>query len=172
VLMGKSTDKVLARGHDRLSTFGIGAELGKREWLALVSELLRSGCVEEEPQYRTLQLTGEGRRALKERRAFSFSKPRFGEKAKKLRGGTAPLAVASADERLFEALRRLRKEIADAQDVPAYVIFSDATLRELAAAKPTTLAAFRRIGGVGDAKLERYGERFVAEIRAFNDGRT
>lgn len=167
VLMGKSTDKVLARGHDRLSTFGIGTELGKREWLALISELLRSGWVEEDSQYRTLLLTDEGRRALKEHRAFSFSKPRFVEKTKKSQGKAAPIAAASADERLFETLRRLRKEIADAQDVPAYVIFSDATLRELSAAKPTTLAAFRRIGGVGEVKLERYGERFVTAIRSF-----
>ena len=168
VLMGKRTDKVLARGHDRLSTFGIGAELGKSAWLALISELLRSGCLEEEPQYRTLQLTGEGRRALNERRALTFASPRFVEKKKKGRGKAAAIVVASSDEPLFEALRRLRKEIADAQDVPAYVIFSDATLRELASAKPSTLAAFRQIGGVGDTKLERYGERFVTEICAFD----
>jgi ATP-dependent DNA helicase RecQ len=166
VLMGKATEKVRDRGHERLSTFGIGSELGKNEWLALISELLRSGCLEEDPQYRTLLLTGEGRRALNERRTFSFSKPRVVEKVKKVRGRAATIAVASADESLFEALRRLRKEMADAQDVPAYVVFSDATLRELASAKPATLAAFRQIGGVGDAKLERYGERFVTAIRS------
>ncbi len=165
VLMGKATQKVLDRGHSRLSTFGIGTELAKNEWLALVSELLRGGCLEEEPQYRTLQLTGEGRRALNERRTFSFAKPRLVQKTKKARGRASTVALASADESLFEALRSLRKEMADAQDVPAYVVFSDATLRELASAKPATLAAFRQIGGVGDAKLERYGERFVSAIR-------
>ena len=163
--MGKATQKVLDRGHTRLSTFGIGTEFAKNEWLALISELLRGGCLEEDPQYRTLLLTDEGRRALNERRTFSFAKPRLVEKTKKARGRASTTAVASADEGLFEALRSLRKEMADAQDVPAYVVFSDATLRELASAKPATLAAFRQIGGVGDAKLERYGERFVSAIR-------
>jgi len=165
VLMGKVTEKVRDRGHERLSTFGIGTEFVKNEWLALISELLRSGCLEEDPQYRTLLLTAEGRLALNERRTFTFSKPRVIEKVKKARGRASAIAVASADEGLFEALRHLRKEMADAQDVPAFVIFSDATLRELASAKPATLAAFRQIGGVGDAKLERYGERFVSAIR-------
>ena len=149
VLTGKVTEKVRDRGHERLSTFGIGTEFAKNEWLALISELLRSGCLEEDPQYRTLLLTDEGRLALNERRTFTFSKPRVVEKVKKARGRASAIAVASADEGLFEALRRLRKEMADAQDVPAFVIFSDATLRELASAKPATLAAFRQIGGVG-----------------------
>jgi ATP-dependent DNA helicase RecQ len=168
VLLGRQTEKVVARGHDRLSTFGIGADRTKTEWLALVSELLHSGCIEEDPQYRTLLLTAEGRLALNERRTFAFSKPRFVEKPRKRRAERMPAAIGATDEGLFEQLRRLRKEIADDQNVPPYVVFSDATLRELAAEKPATLAAFRQIGGVGDTKLARYGERFVAAIRAFS----
>ncbi len=168
VLLGRLSEKVEARGHDGLSTFGIGAERSRAEWLALISELLRLGWVAEDPQYRTVAITDEGRRALRERRECTFAKPRLVERSRKRRGKAAKApSRARADDGLFEALRRLRKQVADAQDVPPYVVFSDATLRELAAAKPTSLTAFRSISGVGDVKLQRYGESFVEAIRSF-----
>ncbi|MBV8530609.1 MAG: HRDC domain-containing protein, partial [Candidatus Eremiobacteraeota bacterium] len=168
VLLGRWTDRVVARGHNRVSTFGVGADRSKGEWLALISELLRIAWIEEDPEHRTLVLTGEGRRALKERRAFTFAKPRFVEKAGKRqrKAAAASPARTAGDEELFETLRGLRKRLADAQGVPPYVVFSDATLRELAAKKPTSLEAFRRISGVGDVKLERYGEAFVETVRS------
>ena len=164
VLLGLSTEKVLERRHDALSTFGIGTEYTKAEWLALGSELLRLAYVEQEPEHRTLLLTQEGLRALKEQRALEFVKPRAVARTKKAGKGKAAASIASHDTDLFEALRRLRKGIADEQGVPPYVVFSDATLREMTIHKPTTQTAFRAISGVGDTKLERYGQAFVAEI--------
>jgi ATP-dependent DNA helicase RecQ len=169
VLLGRATDTVVARGHDRLSTFGVGTEFTKAEWLALVSELLRVGWIELEPEHRTLHLTHEGRDALKERRPFEFAKPRIVGKPAKRRQktGRGDALEAPFESDLFEHLRSLRKRLAQDQGVPPYVVFSDATLRELAAKKPATLAAFRDVSGVGDVKLERYGEPFVAAIGEF-----
>jgi ATP-dependent DNA helicase RecQ len=168
VLLGKRTEKVIAWGHDRLSTFGIGAEQSKGEWMALLSELMRTGCIEQDPEHRTLLVTESGLRALKEHRAFTFAMPRFVAKAEKRRSRRLRAAPSVHDDALFERLRRLRKRLADDQGVPPYVVFSDATLRELCTHQPVTLQAFRQIGGVGDVKLERYGTAFVEAIRSFD----
>ncbi len=165
VLLGKATEKVRSWGHDRISTFGIGLEFGKAAWQSFISELLRLGHLEREPERRTLLLTQEGLRALKEQRTFEFAKPRAVEKTRKGRGRSAAPTATAMDDDLFQGLRALRKSIADEQGVPPYVVFSDATLRELAARKPHTLSAFRQISGVGDVKLERYGETFLEAIR-------
>jgi len=86
VLLGKRTEKVTQWGHDRLSTFGIGAEQSKREWMAVLSELLRTGCVEQDSEYRTLFVTEEGLNALREQRTFAFAMPRSVAKPEKRRG--------------------------------------------------------------------------------------
>jgi len=170
VLMGKTTEKVAQWGHDRISTFGVGDEHTKDEWNALLSELLRLGYLEREPTHRTLLLTGEGLAALKEQREVQFSKSRMvSSKGKRRKKGAIGASSPQADD-LFEHLRRLRKRLADEQGVPPYVVFSDATLREMSAAKPLTPVAFRAVGGVGDMKLERYGETFVDAIGAFEAG--
>ena len=171
VLLGKPTEKVEAWGHDRISTFGVGAEHTKDEWMALISELLRLGLLEQEAERRTLVLTPEGLEALKDGRTIECAKPRTVRKAKKERAGKSRgMLTPEVDASLFETLRRLRKSLADEQGVPPYVVFSDATLRELCAHRPASLGAFRQIGGVGDVKLERYGEAFVEAIRAFAAG--
>jgi ATP-dependent DNA helicase RecQ len=168
VLIGKRTEKVTQWGHDRLSTFGIGAEQSKREWMVVLSELTRTGCIEQEPEHRTLFVTAEGLTALREHRTFAFAMPRFVAKPEK-RGRALRASLPTVlDDALFERLRRLRKRIADDQGVPPYVVFSDATLRDMCAHQPVTLHAFRQIGGVGDVKLERYGSAFVEVIRSFD----
>lgn len=168
VLLGNATEKVVARGHDGLSTFGIGKEYSKTEWIALTSELLRLGLLEQSAEHKTLHLTPDGVAALKERRTLEFAKPRaVAGKSPKSRKKTDRSTIPAYESDLFEALRRLRKQLADEQNVPPYVVFSDSTLRELAAHKPASLAAFRGISGVGDVKLERYGEPFVTAIREF-----
>jgi ATP-dependent DNA helicase RecQ len=167
VLRGERTEKVLSWGHERLSTFGIGKEYGKDQWTAVLSELMRTGCVEE-GEHRTVVLTNEGRQALKERRTFLFAMPRAIERKKgRHRKAAATNDVAVGDEGLFDRLRALRKKLADEQGVPPYVVFSDATLRDMVAVQPSTLAAFRQIGGVGDVKLTRYGEVFLQAISSY-----
>ncbi len=165
VLVGKRSEKVLAWNHDALSTFGIGNEYDRADWLAIASELIRMGWIEQEVERKTVQLTPEGRNALREERSFFFAK-RPKVKRAKARKERASVTSGSADDSLFERLRVLRKAIADEANVPPYVVFSDATLLEFATHKPQTLAAFRAISGVGDVKLERYGRQFVDEICA------
>jgi ATP-dependent DNA helicase RecQ len=170
VLLGTASEKVKNWGHESLSTFGVGTELSRDEWMSLLSELLRLGYVEQESTHKTVLLTGDGMAALREKREVSFAPPRFvgGKGKKKTRKGAA--AAEPFEEDLFEHLRRLRKGLADAQGVPPYVVFSDAALKEMARIKPTTSAAFRGVSGVGDVKLERYGEAFVEAIVAFEEG--
>lgn len=165
VLLGNRSEKVESWGHDALSTFGVGTEYGKDEWLALASELLREGWLEQEPERKTLHLTDDGVRALKEKRPFAMVQRIKLKKSRKSKG-SAP-GAGSVDNDLFDVLRRLRKQIADEAGVPPYIVFSDATLREFARLRPGTLDEFRGISGVGDTKLERYGDAFVAEINAY-----
>ncbi len=163
VLLGHSTEKMRAWRHDELPTFGIGTEHDRAAWQSFISELLRSGELEKDPERRTLLLTQRGVQALRERREFTFFKPRtiVRKRTKRRDAGVAALPVS---EDLFQRLRALRKTLADEQGVPPYVIFSDATLREIAARKPDTLTALRAISGVGDVKLERYGRAFLSAI--------
>ncbi|HEY8312901.1 MAG TPA: DNA helicase RecQ [Candidatus Baltobacteraceae bacterium] len=168
VLLGTPTDKMQSYGHHRLSTFGVGVEHTKDEWLAVISELLRLGCIEQDAVHKTLVLTADGMLALKERRVFEVAKSKIVHSGKGRRKTKGPsVGAAPYEEALFEELRRLRKRLADDRGVPPYVVFSDATLRELAAQKPETQSAFRRVGGVGDVKLEQYGEIFTAAIREY-----
>ncbi|MGH7728336.1 MAG: DNA helicase RecQ [Vulcanimicrobiaceae bacterium] len=167
VLLGNETEKMRDWGHQRLSTFGIGSELSKGEWLALADELLRLDLLALEPQRRTVALTATGRRALRERPAISFCPPavRVPRAARARRSGRVPMAApTNVEAQCFERLRALRKRLADEAGVPPYVVFSDATLREIAARRPADLGELRRIGGVGDVKLERYGAAFLAEL--------
>jgi ATP-dependent DNA helicase RecQ len=170
VLLGTASEKVRNWGHERLSTFGVGTELSRDEWMALLSELLRLGYVEQENTHKTVVLTEDGLTALREKREVTFAPPRFvsAKGKKKTRKGST--AAEPFEEDLFEHLRRLRKGLADAQGVPPYVVFSDAALKEMARTKPTSLARFRGVSGVGDVKLERYGEAFVDAIGAFEEG--
>ena len=170
VLMGRTSEKMTSWGHDRISTYGVGAEHTEDEWNALLSEMLRLGYLEREPTHRTVLLTGEGLAALKEQREVWFARPRVLVGKGKGRKKRADAAVTQAADDLFEHLRRLRKRLADDQGVPPYVVFSDATLREMAASKPMTLVDFRGVSGVGDMKLERYGPPFVNAIQAFEAG--
>ena len=168
VLLGSATEKVRNWGHERLSTYGIGTELTRDEWMALLAELLRLGYVEQESAHRTIGLTQAGIVALREKAAVSFAPPRFvgkGKKKSRKAGGVGE----PFEQSLFEALRTLRKTIADDAGVPPYVVFSDAALKEMARIKPVTLGRFRDVGGVGDVKLERYGEAFVEAIAAFEE---
>src|ERR1043166_5525936 len=160
VLLGAETDAIRDRRHQQLSTFGIGRERNRKQWLAIGRELLRLGLVTAATgQFPTLALTESGLGALRQRSRITLTKPFEPElkRERKRRAGEIP-----CDEALFERLRVLRRKLADERDVPAYIIFSDATLREMARACPTTPAEFRRIPGVGEQKLKDFAEPFLA----------
>ena len=161
VLIGAETDAIRQRGHEQISTYGIGRELKRRTWQTIGRELARLGLITVAPgKFATIELTRAGRDALKCRTSITLTKPAETlDKDKHKRAGTI-----ECDEVLFERLRRLRRGLADERDVPAYIIFSDASLREMARAQPLRVAEFAAIPGVGQQKLKSFGELFVAEI--------
>jgi ATP-dependent DNA helicase RecQ len=166
ILLGNATEKVERMRHDRLSTFGIGRDLQRQEWRHTAGELLRIGLIEQDPErYNVVTVTPAGRRVLRERAAVSIREAApLNASRKRVPKEKPAVAPADHDAALFERLKRLRRELADERDVPAYVVFSDAVLREIARALPRTLTEFRAISGVGDKKLAEFGERFVREV--------
>jgi len=162
VLVGGANEAVKKRRHDELSTFGIGADLKREQWQRIGRELLRLGLVEAAPgKFATLGVTDAGMMALRKRTPVTLTKP-IEVPAKKVRRPRA--GAIECDEELFERLRALRRKIADERDVPAYIIFSDATLREMARTCPQSKSKFAEIGGVGQQKLKEFAEPFLAEI--------
>src|SRR5438132_10853354 len=166
VLTGAVTEGIRQRGHDELSTYGIGRDVKRTAWLAIGRELLRLGLVATAPgKFATLQLTEAGRAALRERKPITLTKPfdvQTTKPSKKHRAGDLEF-----DEALFAQLRVLRRQIADEHDVPAYVIFSDVSLREMARVYPTTSAEFGRIPGVGQQKLRDFAEPCTSAIKGY-----
>ena len=170
VLCGADTEPIRQRGHDQLSTYGIGHELKRDAWQAIGRELSRLGFVAAAPgKFATLQLTGTGLAALRERTPITLTKPFDVETRKRPKRRAGEI---ECDETLFERLRGLRREIADKRDVPAYVIFSDVSLREMARAYPTTAVEFGRIPGVGQQKQRDFAETFIEAIKDYLAGNT
>jgi ATP-dependent DNA helicase RecQ len=167
VLRGADTARIRALGHDRLTTYGIGADLSADAWLSIVRQLIHAGVLRQDvADYSVLKLTPAAWPLLRGERRIELAIPREARRpaaAKRARLTADGLAV---DEALFERLRALRRRLADEQSVPAYVVFSDATLAAMAARKPTTTEELLRISGVGQAKLARYGATFLAELTA------
>src|SRR4030095_3242223 len=146
------------------STYGIGRELKRDAWQAIGRELLRLGLIECAPgKFATLSLTAAGRDALRHRTPITLTKQiEVVSRDQKPRAG-----AIECDEALFEHLRGLRRRLADERNVPAYVIFSDVSLREMARNYPTTATEFRRIAGVGEQKLKDFAEAFLSEIKNY-----
>ena len=164
VLCGEATDKVLQHRHDRLPTFGVGADIGKPLWRSYLRQLVAADVLKIDiGGYGGLQLGGRGRAVLKGDESVAL----HGEAARaaKTRKRAAALSPPDdVDEALFARLKELRLEIANETGVPAYVVFHDRSLLDMAARRPQTLDALAGCHGVGVHKLERYGERFLAAI--------
>ena len=164
VLRGKVTERVTANRHHELSVFGIGTELSETAWRAVVRQLLAQRLLAVSADgYGTLVLTEDSADVLAGRRAVSLrTEP---ERTSRLRAGkrsATPSMLTPADTALFERLRLWRSEQARQQGVPAYVIFTDATLRALAQARPATREELVGITGIGESKRERFGEAVIA----------
>jgi ATP-dependent DNA helicase RecQ len=192
ILLGRKTPKVLSYRHDSLSTFGVGGELSEGEWRGVVRQLLASGLLAVKGDHGTLELTklsGEvlrGERQVMLRRDAPRSLPpaprgRRGQKAgaaasSRAKTPASPASSASSAssaspaelppsaEPVFERLRAWRAAIAKEQSLPAYVIFHDSTLRQIAVSRPATLAELALVNGVGETKLARYGEQVLAVL--------
>ncbi len=160
VLTGADTDNVRKWNHETVSTYGIGKETGREEWKAIGRELVRLGFVRQiAERFNVLELTDDGRKVLKERKPVTLTKPMKAPETKIPRVGDI-----ACDDVLFDRLRQLRKKLADERAVPSYIIFSDVALRQMARNYPANDREFSRISGVGQKKLQEFGELFLEEI--------
>ena len=187
VLRGAHTTRIRQLGHDHLSTYGIGSQLSADAWLGLLRQLIHLGYLEQDiARYSVLRLTPKAGPLLRGEKSLTLARPRTrvfatnrmdaaadeestGSKRKRRREHPAPtsktVAVSAPEEALFQALRELRRRIASEQKVPAYMVFSDATLRAMAAVQPLTEDDMLSVSGVGAYKLAKYGREFLAVIK-------
>ncbi|MFE7553931.1 DNA helicase RecQ [Streptomyces gardneri] len=171
ILQGKKTAKVIQFDHDALSVFGVGSELGTAEWRGVVRQLLAQGLLTVEGDYGTLVLTENSGEVLGGRRTVPMRKEKAPAAAARKESGArsgksarVPVDLPAAAVPVFEALRAWRGATAREQGVPAYVVFHDATLREIATLFPTTAEQLGTVGGVGEAKLAKYAEGVLAAL--------
>ncbi len=167
VLRGADTQRIRELGHDRLSTYGIGKDFSDTEWTSLFRQLIHRGYLEQDiANYSVLKLTANARPLLRGEHSVELARPRI-KASKGKRPSRSAQALAPENVALFEALRALRKQLADDLGVPPYVVFGDATLVEMSQQQPADEAALLQITGVGEVKLARYGADFLDEISAF-----
>jgi ATP-dependent DNA helicase RecQ len=175
ILVGRLTERVKQFGHDKLSVFGVGRELNEKQWRAALRQLVAMGHLQPDSEaFGALKLTDSARGVLKGETEVMLREETAGARlratrSKSRRGGIAPEFTARdnpGDENLLGALRAWRSETARKRGVPAYVVFHDATLDGIAASRPTTLSELRSIPGVGDKKLEHYGDELIALVKA------
>ena len=172
IVRGKATDKVAQYGHQQLSTFGIGADLSEAQLRSVLRQLIAVGAVQVDAQaFNTLKLLEAARPILKGEQAVRLraaSAPGPATRSRRTRSAAPPPAVAELDaagQVRFAALKAWRAEVARALDLPAYVIFHDATLAAIAARAPQTPADLQGISGIGAAKLEKYGDEVLRLVR-------
>nr|WP_235929502.1 DNA helicase RecQ [Cellulomonas citrea] len=169
ILRGKRTPRVTQLGHDGLSTFGIGEDLADGEWRTVVRQLLAARLLDVDSDgYGTLRLTEGSADVLRGQRQVRLRReaPRAAKAVRSARTASAAADLPAADVDVFERLRAWRAATAREQGVPAYVVFHDATLREVATRRPSTRAELAGISGVGATKLDRYGEGLLAALAA------
>jgi ATP-dependent DNA helicase RecQ len=171
ILSGKATDAVTLHGHDKLKTFGVGKDRTPAEWRGVFRQLLSAKLLLFDPADRDrLGISDEGMKVLRGQATFSLREDIGGGRKRRDRfKAEAASASASATEfhaATLAALKALRMDLARRQDVPAYVIFPDRTLMEMAARRPKTIAELATVHGVGTAKLKRYGDTFLAAIQS------
>ncbi|KAA9150456.1 DNA helicase RecQ [Amycolatopsis acidicola] len=167
ILLGKQTPKVSQHRHDELTVFGIGTELSESEWRGVVRQLLAQGLLAVEGDYGTLVLTEASGEVLGRRREVRLRRePKRAAKAPKTAKSKAAVEMPPEAAPLFERLRAWRAETAKDQGVPAYVIFHDATLRQIATERPSTLEQLGGVSGVGESKLVKYGEAILETLSA------
>ena len=175
VLVGRMTERVKQFGHDRLSVFGIGAELNEKQWRAALRQLVALGHLKPDSEaFGALKLTDTARGVLKGETEVMLREEVAGARVraartKSRRGDIAPPVAgqsSAGSPSLVSALRAWRSEVARTRGVPAYVVLHDATIDGIAAAQPTTLAQLRGIPGIGDKKLEHYGDELIALVKA------
>lgn len=167
VLRGAETARISSFHHDRLTTYGIGAEHTHAEWTSLTRQLIHRGyLIQDIANYSVLKLTPQALPLLRGEAQLELAVPRIREKPGKKKGPKSSIKLNDDELALFEALRTIRKQLAEESGVPPYVIFGDTALLEMCRERPASSADFLNITGVGQVKLERYGEIFLTAIGA------
>ncbi|MDF1855352.1 DNA helicase RecQ [Pseudooceanicola sp.] len=170
ILTGTATDKVRARGHDSLPTFGVGQEFSRREWAAVFRQMMGRDLIRPNPdRHGALTMTEAARPILRGEAEIALRRDSIDQAGSKSRRPAVKTLVSEEDEPLLSALKAKRRALAEAARVPAYVIFPDRTLIEMVETRPQTLDDMARVGGVGAKKLERYGATFLAVITGESD---
>lgn len=168
ILLGSENEKIQKYNHQTLSTYGIGRELTKSQWMHISRQLVERGLLDQEPAYRVLSVTARGLEMLKAREQVYGQ---INEAKRSERSGarvkSASVEEAEHDKSLFALLRNKRKELADAGNVPPYVIFSDKTLVQMATYFPQDKDSLLNMSGMGKVKYERYGADFLAIIKEY-----
>jgi ATP-dependent DNA helicase RecQ len=166
ILSGKKSEAIERHGHDQLKTFGVGADRAPAEWRGVLRQLLSARLIEHDGADRDrLVVTDDGRKVLKGEAPFALARGRRRQEGAARQAAATHAPTGDADAELLAALKALRGALAKAQKQPAYVVFPDRSLIEMAAAKPGNLDELGRVHGVGAAKLARYGSAFLAVIR-------
>lgn len=167
VLRGADNERIRSFQHHQLSTYGLGSDRSEQEWTSIIRQLIHHGyLVQDIANYSVLKLTEAARPLLRGEHGLQLARPRIHEQLKKKRPRMDALQ-GPYDELLFDQLRELRKRIADAQGVPPYIVFGDATLVQMARDKPTDAAGLLNIIGVGQHKLAKYGSEFLNSIALY-----
>jgi ATP-dependent DNA helicase RecQ len=165
VLKGANTEKIRQNGHDQLSTHGLLAAYTVNDIQDWVDQLITQGFLVREGEYQLLRMTEEGRRLMKGEGQVRLTLPRQVEKAPKAKkAGSNDVSLSPAEEAVFEGLRAWRREIAKERGVPPYVILNDATLRDLAHARPAHMEALLMVKGIGESKARAFGEDLLAVV--------
>ena len=167
VLQGKENEKVLQYGHQQLSTFGIGSDIHEAQWRSVIRQLVVRGLLRVDLEgFSALQLTDICRPVLKGEQSLHLRKEDIKAPSTKKSGSRASrkTQIRPEDQELWEELRECRKYLAEEHNVPPYVIFHDATLKEMIDVMPMSASEFLMIGGVGDSKMEKYGADFIEII--------
>ena len=160
VLRGSRGERVLAQGHDKLSVHGIGSVHSREELRDLIEDLKREGLLlSSEGEFPTLAVPGRGREFLRDRETLMLRRPKSQKVARNSGSGATPGSTAPYDQKLYDELASLRREIADIRGLPAFMIFGNRTLQDMARRVPQTTAEFAQVSGVGRAKLETWGIR-------------
>jgi len=179
VLVGRMTERVQQFGHDKLSVFGVGRELHEKQWRAALRQLVALGHLKPDSEaFGALKLTESARSVLKGETEVMLREETPGSRvrtsrAKSRRGDLAPSSAGAGkagDPTLLGALRAWRSQVARSRGVPAYVVLHDSTIDGIAASRPTSLNDLRGIPGIGDKKLEHYGDELIALVKASRTG--
>jgi ATP-dependent DNA helicase RecQ len=165
ILLGDETDKVRSWGHDRLPTFGVGREWDRKQWQAMIRQMLGQDLLRPDPsRHGALRLTTLAGPVLKGEKSVAMRRDVLPPKGRATTREEPRALAAEEDQGLLSALKAHRRSLAQAQGVPAYVVFTDRTLLEMAERRPSTLDQMAQIGGVGAKKLETYGKSFLEVI--------